>query len=304
MRGTSSTLALMLVLASALPSQAQWWGPGGARPCFGFCRPWMGRGGWARPARFGVVGFMPRPRPFWAGPGGFGPPRFGPAGFGWWRRPMWWRREVQWRRFNAWRRWAALSGRRPETLEERPNPVHRWNGRTSAATSAFADAGRESVRSTPTITHSAQQFRPAWHARAVPAGAEEAVAIMPAAAIHAAPSAPHHAIASHVLATAAMLRRFSAAPPLPPSLPVVHAAFRPSALLHPSQEHRSILTPARMPVAPHLSAPPPRSTISPVTLRSDPAPAAPLASPPAEAPALPAAPKPATDGDVPVAPLD
>ena len=65
MRRIAFALALMIVSGWAAPAQAQWWGGGWGRPCFGGCRPWRD-GGWAGPRRFIVLGDAPGT--IWDGP--------------------------------------------------------------------------------------------------------------------------------------------------------------------------------------------------------------------------------------------
>lgn len=291
MRRTTFALALLLAAGWAAPSQAQGWG-GWGRPCFGPCGPWPGGGGWARPGGVVVLGFAPRPRPFWAGPGGYGPPRFRPAGWGWgWRRWAW-RREMRWRRLEAWRRWDAASRQAAHPEQDGPR-VRRWARRADPYRPAEPVAILpEPVRARPEPVRptAVAAPRPAPEERRAPARADTAVALMPTGSLHLARPRPPAAVPSRVLAAAAMLRR-----PAPAPRPVVPAILR---------APEPPLRPAERRPAPALLRPPaaPTRALRPAALRIEPAPSAqptpaalPVAAPPPPAVA---------PADVPVAPLD
>ncbi len=284
MRRIAFALALMIVSGWAAPAQAQWWGGGWGRPCFGGCRPWRD-GGWAGPRRFIVLGDAPGS--VWDGPAAFAPPRFRAGG---WGRAMW-RREMRWRRAEAWRRWAD-AGRNAATPPEaerlavqRPT---RW--RSPPPSDAVAAPPRRTTAGT------ADAMR---DERRAPARAESAVAMFPTGAMRFARSRVHAAMPSHVLAAAAMLRRTPV--PAPRPAPVVAAVVRPAE------------PPARpAPAALRRVAEPssPSAGVRPVVLRNQPA-AGPAPTPHPRAVPVPAAPEPAVPeavqsapADVPVAPLD
>ena len=160
MRRIAFALVLLIDSGMVAPAQAQWWGDGWERPCFGACRSWVEDGGdeQARPRRFIVPDHAPRPG--WGSPAAFGPPRFH-AGEGSWPG-RWERRERRWHRFASWRRWADAAREAAQPEAERQRLGRRIRRRPSLPERAIAtrptSPRAESVRST--ISHGGQDLAP------------------------------------------------------------------------------------------------------------------------------------------------
>lgn len=285
MRRTAFALVLMVASGWAMPSQAQWWGGGWGRPCFGACRPWVGGGGWAGPRRFVVLGEAPRPT--WDSPGEFGPPRFRAPGWRWGR--MMWRREMRWRRFEAWRRRADAERQVAATEADQPRlPLHRWT-RWRHPLPISAMAARPEQPRLPVAG-------PVGDGRRGPNRAEAAVAMLPVGVLHLAQPRVHAAVPSRMLA-AALFRR----PTAPSARP---ASVVPAVIRVPEPPTR----PADVAPRRSLGLSTPRAEVRPAGLRSQPptaAPSQPFEDRPTPAPAAPIPePAQAAPADVPVAPLD
>ncbi|RYC29517.1 hypothetical protein D3273_23595 [Lichenibacterium minor] len=263
--------ALVLIAASgwAAPSQAQWWGGGWQRPCFGGCGPPFGGGGRWRPDGFVVWGAAPRAT--WDGSGEFAPRGYGPGRWGW--RRMMWRREMRRRRFEAWSRGAE---RDAEAMPRGgPQPRNRrWIRRWSRWPGSPPGPGL------------ARRWFPGD--RVTSPGADDAVAA--SGALRGVQSATRATVPMRLTA-ATMLRRPVARPARPDAVPATVAVHLPAA------------SPREAAPRPHRGMPDEPLT-RPMALTSQPAarPSAATVAPLAvSTPVLPAGTPPA---DVPVAPLD